>query len=155
CWLSSRSAFALEDEAMAQIRAAGFYPLRIDVPPESNEDHWHDFDAMIFVLEGVNVITVAATGETISCGPGSRADFPRGAIHRENRKGYRGLFGFSVDPATLDAPLNMPRRPGSAERDASSARLPVAPNNPRCESRGHSFEIASCGSLGKLRSKVS
>lgn len=104
----TRDAFALEDEAMAQIRAAGFYPLRVDVPPESNEDHWHDFDAMIFVLEGVNVITVASTGETISCGPGSRADFPRGAIHRENHQGYRGLIGFSVDPATLSGPIEMP-----------------------------------------------
>lgn len=104
----TQDAFALEDEAMAQIRAAGFHPLMVDVPPESNDDHWHDFDAMIFVLEGVNVVTVAATGETLTCGPGSRADFPRGAVHRESHQGYRGLFGFSVDPATLDGAINMP-----------------------------------------------
>ena len=100
-------AFAQEDEAMAAIRAAGFFPWRVDVPAESNADHWHDFDAMIFVLEGVNVVTVTATGETLACGPGSRADFPRGTIHRENHQGYRALFGLSVDPATLDGPINL------------------------------------------------
>jgi DNA-binding transcriptional MerR regulator len=104
----THDAFAVEDEAMAAIRRAGFYPLLLEVPAESNENHWHDFDAMIFVLEGVNVVTVAATGETLACGPGSRADFPRGVVHRESHQGYRALFGFSVDPATFDGPLNLP-----------------------------------------------
>jgi DNA-binding transcriptional MerR regulator len=101
-------AFEGEDEAMAAIRAAGFWPALIDAPAETNENHWHDFDAMIFVLEGENVVTVAATGETLVCGPGSRADFPRGAVHRENHAGYRALIGFSVDPAAFKGPLNMP-----------------------------------------------
>jgi DNA-binding transcriptional MerR regulator len=103
----THDAFALEEEAMSAIRAAGFYPLLLDVPAETNDDHWHDFDAVIFVLGGENVVTVAATGETLRCGPGSRADFPRGAVHRESHRGYRGLFGFSVDPTTLEGPLNM------------------------------------------------
>lgn len=101
-------AFASEDEAMAAIRAAGFYPMLVDVPAETNENHWHDVAAMIFVLEGTNVVTVAATGETLVCGPGSRADFPRGVIHRENHQGYRALVGWSVDPAAFEGPFNMP-----------------------------------------------
>jgi len=104
----TQDAFAVEDEAMAAIRSAGFYPMLIDVPAECNEDHWHDFDAMIFVLEGVNVVTVAATGETLRCGPGSRADFPRGVIHREHHEGFRALYGLSVDPATLTGPVSFP-----------------------------------------------
>jgi DNA-binding transcriptional MerR regulator len=104
----TQGAFVSEDDAMAQIRAAGFYPLLVNAPAESNNDHWHDFDAMIFVLEGVNVVTLASTGETLACGPGSRADFPRGVIHRENHQGYRGLIGFSVDPATFEGPIEMP-----------------------------------------------
>jgi hypothetical protein len=100
----TRDAFVAEDEAMAAIRAAGFHPLLLDVPAESNEDHWHDFDTIIFVLEGENVVTVAATGETLACGPGSQTDFPRGVIHRENHQGYRALFGFSVDPAVNKPP---------------------------------------------------
>ena len=104
----ARPICAVEDEAMAAIRSAGFYPMLIDVPAECNEDHWHDFDAMIFVLEGVNVVTVAATGETLRCGPGSRADFPRGVIHREHHEGFRALYGLSVDPATLTGPVSFP-----------------------------------------------
>ncbi len=104
----THDAFALEDDAMAAIRAAGFFPVLLDVPAESNEDHWHDFDTIIFVLEGENVVTVAATGETLACGPGSRIDFPRGVIHREDHQGYRALFGFSIDPAAFEGPLNMP-----------------------------------------------
>lgn len=103
-----QDAFAAEDEAMAQIHKAGFYPLLLDVPAETNDDHWHDFDAIIFVLEGENVVTVSATGETVICGPGSRADVPRGVVHRENHKGYRGLIGFSVDPATFSGPFSLP-----------------------------------------------
>ena len=105
----THDAFALEDEAMAAIQAAGFHPLLIDIPAETNEDHWHDFDSIIFVLDGELVVTTAATGETLACGAGSRIDFPRGVIHRENHQGYRALVGFSVDPATLfEGPLNMP-----------------------------------------------
>ncbi|HEX7758746.1 MAG TPA: MerR family transcriptional regulator [Caulobacteraceae bacterium] len=104
----THDAFALEDEAMAAIHAAGFHPLLLEVPAETNENHWHDFDTIIFVLEGENVVTEAATGKTLACGPGSRIDFPRGVIHRENHRGYRALFGFSIDPAALDGPLNMP-----------------------------------------------
>jgi DNA-binding transcriptional MerR regulator len=101
-------AFALEDEAMAAIQAAGFYPLLADVPAESNDDHWHDYDTIIFILEGENVVTIASTGETLACGPGSRVDFPRGIIHRENHQGYRALFGFSVDPAAFTGPISLP-----------------------------------------------
>src|SRR5207237_3563907 len=104
----THDAFTLEDEAMAVIRAAGFYPLIADVPAETNEDHWHDFDTIIFVLEGENVVTSGATGETLACGPGSRIDFPRGIIHRESHQGYRALFGFSIDPMLFKGPINMP-----------------------------------------------
>jgi len=104
----THDAFALEDEAMAVIHAAGFYPLLLDLPAESIDNHWHDFDTIIFVLEGELVITEAATGETLACGPRSRIDFPRGVIHRENHQGYRALFGFSVDPAAFEGPINMP-----------------------------------------------
>ena len=106
--IKTHDAFALESEAMAVIHAAGLHPLLIDIPAETNEDHWHDFDSIIFVLEGELVVRDAASGGTLACGPGSRIDFPRGVIHRENHQGYRALVGFSVDPATLDGPLNMP-----------------------------------------------
>ena len=105
----THDAFALEDEALAAIRAAGFHPLLLDVPADTNDDHWHDFDTIIFVLEGENVVTDVSAGETLVCGPGRRIDFPRGVIHREDHQGYRAMFGFSVDPVTaFDGPLNRP-----------------------------------------------
>jgi len=104
----THDAFALESEAMAVIQAAGLYPLMVDVPAETNENHWHDFDSIIFILEGEFVMTDSASGETLACGPGSRIDFPRGILHHEDHRGYRALVGFSVDPATFKGPLNMP-----------------------------------------------
>jgi DNA-binding transcriptional MerR regulator len=104
----THDAFALESEAMAVIHAAGLHPLLIDVPAETNENHWHDFDSIIFVLEGELVVMDAASGETLACGPGSRIDFPRGIIHHEHHEGYRALVGFSIDPAAFKGPLNMP-----------------------------------------------
>lgn len=106
--VKTHDAFALESEAMAAITGAGLHPLLIDVPAETNADHWHDFDSIIFVLEGELVVIQAEGGETLACGPGSRIDFPRGIIHREDHRGYRALVGFSVDPATFPGPLNMP-----------------------------------------------
>ena len=104
----THDAFALESEAMAVIKDAGLYPLVIDIPAETNENHWHDFDSIIFILEGELVVTDAASGETLACGPGSRIDFPRGIIHHENHQGYRALVGFSIDPSAFEGPLNMP-----------------------------------------------
>jgi hypothetical protein len=100
--------FSTEAEALAIIDAAGFHPVFLDIPAETNENHWHDFDSIIFILEGENVLTEAATGRTFSCGPGSRIDFPRGVIHHEHHQGYRALFGVSVDPSMLGGSINLP-----------------------------------------------
>ncbi|MGA0604267.1 MerR family transcriptional regulator [Caulobacter sp. KR2-114] len=103
----THDAFAAESEAMAVIEAAGFHPLAVEIPPETNENHWHDFDSIIFVLEGELVVIDAESGDSLACGPGSRIDFPRGILHHEDHKGYRALIGFSVDPTTLKGPLNL------------------------------------------------
>jgi hypothetical protein len=97
-----------EAEAMAAIEKAGYFTLRMEVPPETNDNHWHDFDSIIFIVEGENVITLAETGQTLTCGPGTRLDFPRGVLHRENHKGFSALYGLSEDPALLVAPINRP-----------------------------------------------
>jgi DNA-binding transcriptional MerR regulator len=104
----THDAFAIEGEAMAVIEAAGFHPLVVEIPPETNENHWHDFDSIIFILEGELVVIEAESGETLACGPGSRIDFPRGILHHERHQGYRALVGFSIDPTTFKGPMNMP-----------------------------------------------
>jgi quercetin dioxygenase-like cupin family protein len=102
--------FATEAEAVAEIEAAGYWPLTVDFPPEENEDHWHDFDSMVFVLEGELSLTDAETGETCVCGPGTRVVAKSGVLHREAHRGYKAVVGLSVDPSTLTQPINKPPR---------------------------------------------
>jgi len=42
--------FSSEAEALTEIEAAGHWPVTVEFAPEKNEDHWHDFDSMVFVL---------------------------------------------------------------------------------------------------------
>lgn len=102
------STFDNEEEALAKIAEAGYHPVTLDFPAESNSDHWHDFDSFVFVLDGEVEITDAETGESVRCGAGTCIAAPGGLLHRENTEGYRALIGFSVDPATLTQPVNKP-----------------------------------------------
>lgn len=104
----SHDHFSDEASALREIEEAGYHAVTVDFPAESNEDHWHDFDSMSFVLSGQVTITETATGETCVLGAGGRVMAPRGILHREQTDGYRALIGLSVDPATLTQPVNKP-----------------------------------------------
>jgi uncharacterized cupin superfamily protein len=98
--------FSTEEEAVAEIKAAGFWPITVEFPAEKNENHWHDFDAMVFVLEGEVSISEAETGECCTCGPGTRMSAKAGIVHREDTAGYKAVVGLGVDPTTLTQPIN-------------------------------------------------
>ena len=98
--------FSTEGEAVAEIESAGYWPMTLSFSAEKNEDHWHDFDAMIFILEGELGLTESETGETCTCGPGTRIVAKAGVLHREEHNGYKAVIGVSVDPATLKQPIN-------------------------------------------------
>ncbi len=100
--------FTSEEEAVAEIKAAGYWPLTVERFPEKTVDHWHDFDSMVFVLEGEISLTETDTGENCVCGPGTRIIAKAGVRHREEHDGYKAVIGFSVDPATLTQPINKP-----------------------------------------------
>jgi hypothetical protein len=100
--------FSGEDEAVTEIKEAGFWPLTLEFQPEKNEDHWHDFDSMVFILDGTLSVTETESGETCTCGAGTRILAKAGLLHREDTPGYRAVIGFSVDPATLTQPINKP-----------------------------------------------
>jgi hypothetical protein len=102
--------FSTEEEAVAEIKAAGYWPLTLEVPPEKNENHWHDFDSMLFVLEGELSVMEAETGESCVCIPGTRILAKAGVLHREEHNGFKAVIGFSVDPSTLTQPINKPPR---------------------------------------------
>lgn len=100
--------FSSEDEARAEIESAGYWPITIEFPAEKNADHWHDFDSLLFVLEGQLTVTYAETGESCVCGPGTRIVGTAGVLHHEEHEGYKALIGLSVEPAKLTQPLNKP-----------------------------------------------
>ncbi len=102
--------FSTEEEAVAEIKAAGYWPVTVELEPEKSEDHWHDFDSMLFMLEGELSVTEADIGETCVCGPGARVIAKAGLVHREEHRGYKAVVGLSVDPSILTQPINKPPR---------------------------------------------
>jgi quercetin dioxygenase-like cupin family protein len=97
-----------EDEAVAlkEITDAGYFPMTLDFPAESNEAHWHDFDSLTYILEGELTLTEADSGEQQVCPAGTKIVGSRGVLHREQTDGYRAIIGFSVNPAELSQPIN-------------------------------------------------
>jgi cupin domain len=104
----SNDHFSTEEEAVAEIKAAGFWPVTFEFQPKKSETHWHDFDSMVFILEGEISLTEVETGETCVYGPGTRVRAKAGVLHREEHGEYKAVVGFSVDPATLTQPIDKP-----------------------------------------------
>ena len=100
--------FSTEKEAVAEIKERGYWPLTLDFHAETNDSHWHDFDSVLFVLEGELGFTETGTGESCVCGPGTRIDAKAGVLHNEEHQGYKAVIGFAIDPATLTQPINKP-----------------------------------------------
>jgi hypothetical protein len=97
-----------EEQAVEKILALGLHPVVAEVPPAKNEFHWHDFDSVFYILErGLNV-TDMETGQTTAIVEGDWVNAPSAYAHREEHDGFKAVFGFSVDPATLKFPLELP-----------------------------------------------
>jgi hypothetical protein len=104
----TRKLFLSEVEAIAEIEAAGYFPITVDVPAVSNDPHWHDFDSMSFVHEGSLQVTEVDSGEVYQINAGDKTEAKAGVIHHETHDGFRATFGFSVDPTTLTMPIDKP-----------------------------------------------
>jgi hypothetical protein len=105
--------FTSEQEALAEITDRGWHAVTFDVPAQVEEMHWHDFDAVLYVLDGT-VRTVLNDGTVLQCGRGARIDATAGTVHGGACPAYRATFGFSIDPAEMTQPINKPGVPGSA-----------------------------------------
>lgn len=99
--------FTTEEEALAEIAERGWCALSIDVAAEENDLHWHDFDSVLFVLDGTPRIELE-DGTILTCGAGARVEATERVLHREAGPAYRAVFGFSVDPADMTQPVNKP-----------------------------------------------
>lgn len=100
--------FTDEATPLAEIEAAGYHPVNLDFPAEENENHWHDFNSLLYITEGELTVTYAETGETCTCGPGTKITGAPNVVHREKTDGYKALIGIPVKPEELTQPINKP-----------------------------------------------
>jgi quercetin dioxygenase-like cupin family protein len=102
------AAFDDETAAVREIEARGWHAVTFPAPAEVSEWHWHDFEALIYILEGTLRIQFEDGAEEFVCEPGTRVETADRVVHREVTDGYRAVFGLSVAPAMLTNPINKP-----------------------------------------------
>lgn len=105
----SEGHFRTEEDAYAEIARMGWHalPRTFDLAQDS-ELHWHDFNAVVFVLEGTAIIGFE-DGSVQQCGAGARVTATAGMVHQELKgTNYRGIFGYDVDPGNRTLPINKP-----------------------------------------------
>lgn len=101
----TRDACTGEEDAIARIEARGWHPLTLDVPAEEIGWHRHDFDAVLFFVDGTLHVELE-DGTTLECGPSSILEAPKDVVHRESSSGYRMVVGLSVPVEELTQPIN-------------------------------------------------
>jgi len=89
--------FTTEAEAFAEIASRGWHAIARDVVAEEEELHWHDFDTVVFIVEGT-ARAAFEDGSVLEAGAGARVE---------------ASARLSVDPAEMTRPVNKP----AAERD--------------------------------------
>ena len=97
--------FSTEEEARTEIEARGWHPITIELEPMENDLHWHDFDAVLYVLDG-SVTIELDDGTIMQCGAGARVETPSGVVHRDSSTTYRAVIGLACDPADMTRPIN-------------------------------------------------
>jgi quercetin dioxygenase-like cupin family protein len=103
----TQGCFSSEAEALADIEARGWKAMVIDFPDETNEFHWHDFDSVVFILEGT-LQSQLQDGTILTIGPGAKLEAPARVVHREVTEAYRAVAGFSCRVRDMSQPVNKP-----------------------------------------------
>ena len=98
--------FETEAQALEEIAARGWYGFTVELDPEEDL-HWHDVDAVVFVLEGT-ASAEFADGSIEEASVGSKTEAPAGIVHRTVGSSYRAVLGLSVNPAEMTQPVNKP-----------------------------------------------
>ena len=97
-----------EQEALAAVADMGLHGMVMDMVTVEEDFHYHEFDAVLFVLSG-KAAAEYPDGTVLEAGAGTVARVPAGTVHRDVPDlEYRGVFGFSVDPAEMTQPVNKP-----------------------------------------------
>lgn len=96
-----------EEDALAQVAGLGYHTLAFDQITDEDEPlHWHEFDAVTFVIEGTGAFC-DADGNVTQVQPGCRVDAPAGWLHR-NLAGppQRLVLGTSIPGDQWTAPID-------------------------------------------------
>ena len=97
------------DQALAAFSAAGLHTMNFEVPPVTNEPHWHHFDSEFYIVDGELTLTDAASGEQLECRPGCSVQVPARALHAEkSESGYTIVLGTSVPANEFGDPVDLP-----------------------------------------------
>ena len=99
--------FTTEEEALAEIAERGWHPITLDIDVDEEETHFHDFNALVFVLSG-KVRAEYPDGTVETAGPGSKIDAKGFVLHREIDSHHRSVFGFDVPLDQITQPINKP-----------------------------------------------
>ncbi len=105
-----------ETEALEQVAAMGFHGLVFDDVQDRDETlHWHEFDAVTWVISGAG--RIADEHDTVTeLRPGCRLQAPAGFLHRTLAgTNVRLVIGTSLPGEAWTSPLNKE----SADRPAA------------------------------------
>ena len=104
-----------EAEALEQVAAMGFHGLAFDdVQDEDETLHWHEFDAVVWVISGTGSFA-DEHGNVTELQPGCRQRAPAGWLHRTLAgTKTRLVLGTNLPGDAWTAPINKDR----AERPA-------------------------------------
>jgi len=107
-----------EEEALAHIAELGFHALAYDEVVDEDEPlHWHEFDAVVFVISGTGSFA-DEHGNVTTTGAGCRLQAPAGWLHRNLASApYRVVLGTDLPGDRWTVPIN--KEP--AERPAALA----------------------------------
>jgi hypothetical protein len=118
-----RGAPISEADATAEATSLGLHHLAFDqVTPEDEPLHWHEFDAVTWVISGTGAFA-DVSGTITEVSPGCRADAPAGWLHRNlagppirlviatNLPGHEWTAPIDKDPASRPAHLGGPFSP--------------------------------------------
>lgn len=96
-----------EAEALEQVASMGFHGLAFDDVQEQDETlHWHEFDAVTWVISGSGSIE-DEHGKVTELGPGCRLQAPAGYLHRTLAgTDVRLVIGTNLPGEAWTSPLN-------------------------------------------------
>ena len=92
-------------ETIALAEKEGLVPVATDLEP-TGEDHWHDFAATVYLIDGSVKITDVESGATFELTAGCSIKADAGGVHREEGQPYRAVVGLDRDPTTLTMPID-------------------------------------------------